>query len=217
MDPRVRKGMNVRSTGGIALGKVVSLGPGYFMVEKGTFFPKDHELRYDAIAEIRGDEILCRLTEEATAVGKGEAWRRTELSDGGELRVPLMEEEVLIQKSTKEVGSVRVHKNVIAEERKVTVPIHREEVVIEHIPAERAASKSSHAFEDERYTIPLHEEELQVVKQPVVKEEVRLRRVTHEEQRSATATARHEEIEIEDESRGKRAMSERDEKEKKQF
>jgi uncharacterized protein (TIGR02271 family) len=213
MDPRIRKGMNVRSTSGISLGKVIALAPGYFSVEKGAFFPKDHELRYDSIAEVRGDEIICRLAEEATAPARKEDWQQADLADGSELRVPLMEEKVLIQKSSKEIGAVRVHKNVVSEEQKVTVPIRREEVVVEHVPAERAAARSAHAFEDERYTIPVHEEEFEVVKQPVLREEVRVRRVTHEEQRSATATARHEELEVEDQSRMRRSVSDPNKKE----
>jgi uncharacterized protein (TIGR02271 family) len=213
MDPRIRKGMNVRSTSGISLGRVTALAPGYFSVEKGASFPRDHELRYESISEIRGDEIICRLAEEATAPERKEDWQQAELAEGSELRVPLMEEKVLIQKSSKEVGAVRVHKNVVSEEQQVTVPIRREEVVVEHVPADRAAARSTHAFEDERYSIAVHEEEFEVIKQQVVREEVRVRRVTHEVQRNATATARHEELEVEDQTRQARSMSDPDKKE----
>jgi uncharacterized protein (TIGR02271 family) len=210
MDTRIRKGMSARSTSGIALGKVISIGPNGFTVEKGLFFPKDHELRNDCIAEVRGEEIYYRLAEELTAP-KTNGWQKAELREGKELRVPLMEEQVLIQKESKETGAVRVHKNVVTEERKVTVPLRHEEVIIEHVPAQNA-SKSTHAFEDERYSIPVHEEEFQVVKQPVIKEEVRVRCVTREETRAASTSVRHEELEVEDETRRERERLEKLEK-----
>jgi uncharacterized protein (TIGR02271 family) len=200
MDSRIRKGMIVRSTSGLSLGKVIDIGREGFIVEKGTFFPKEHELRADCIAEIRGDEILYRLAQDVSETTRSNGWQKTELPDGKELRMPLMEEQILVEKESKETGAVRVHKNVIVEERKVTVPIRREEVIVEHLPAQRAG-KSAHAFEDERYSIPVHEEEFRVQKQPVVKEEIRVRRVTHEEARNATASLRHEELEVEDETR----------------
>jgi uncharacterized protein (TIGR02271 family) len=227
--------MGVRSTSGISLGKIVAFGPGGFSVEKGAFFPKDHELRYDSIVDISGDEVTCRLAESAatrqeepattrqeasaaalkvpSAVTPKEEWQQAELAEGSELRVPLMEERVHIQKSTKEVGAVRVHKNVVTEEHKVTVPVRHEEVVVEHVPAERAVAKPAHAFEHERYSIAVHQEEFEVVKQPALKEEVRVRRVTHEEQRSAVASARHEELEVEDQTRRTQSISDPEKKE----
>jgi uncharacterized protein (TIGR02271 family) len=216
MDTRIRKGMTARSTSGIALGRVISIGPDGFTVEKGIFFPQDHDLRNDCIHEVRGEEIYYRLADE-TMPKKENGWQKAELREGKELRMPLMEEQVLIQKESKETGSVRVHKNVVTEERKVTVPLKREEVIIEHVPAQRAGdSKSTHAFEDERYTIPVHEEEFQVVKQPVIREEVRVRCVTREEQRAASTSVRHEELEVEDETRQRRERETRETIEKKE-
>jgi len=135
---------------------------------------------------------------------KEATWPTTELAEGNELRVPLMEEEVVVQKATKETGAVRIHKNVVEEERQVTVPLRREEVIVERTPINRSATAmpaDAHPFEDQRFAIPVHEEEFELIKRPVVKEEVCVRRVSHEEQRAATATVRHEELEVEDTSR----------------
>jgi len=188
--------MNVRSTSGISLGKVVSAGPQFFLVEKGIFFPKDHELRYEGIAEIGDNEILYKLSQETS-----DTWTKTELAAGKELRVPLMEEQVVVEKMTKEAGDVRIHKNVIAEERQVTIPLRHEEVIVERRPVRPTETNvSAHAFEEERYSIPLHEEAFEVKTRPVVREEVSVRCVAHEEQRTASATVRHEELEVEDRS-----------------
>ena len=211
MDTRIRKGMSVRSTSGLSLGKIIDMGGDHFIVEKGTFFPKNHELRADCIAEIRGDEIIYRLAQDVSETTRTNGWRKTELPEGEELRMSLMEEQILVEKESKETGAVRVHKNVVVEERQITVPIRSEEVIVEHLPTARAGTAAAHAFEDERYSIPVHEEEFTVQKRPVVKEEVRVRRVTHEEQRAATASLRHEELEVEDETKigGARLESEK--------
>ena len=45
----VREGMFVTSTKGERIGKVIRRDDDTFVVEKGTLFPKDYELRYDHI------------------------------------------------------------------------------------------------------------------------------------------------------------------------
>jgi uncharacterized protein (TIGR02271 family) len=205
----VRRGMMVRSTSGIHLGVVVRTDAHTFVVGKGVFFQKDHELHYGGIAEIRDNDIVYRLSQEATAgaapqpLPPTESYRTTELPEGKELRVPLMEEQVVVEKSTRETGAVRIHKNVVSEQRQITVPVRHEEVIIERRPAgpSTPAQVTTRPFEDERYSIPIHEEAFQVIKRSVLKEEVSVRRVTREEQRVASATVRHEELEVEDTSR----------------
>jgi uncharacterized protein (TIGR02271 family) len=197
--------MNVRSTSGIALGRIATVGGDTFVVEKGIFFPKDHELRYEGIAEIRGDDVIYRLA----AAADDKAWTVTELPEGKELRVPLMQEELTVQKSMHETGSVRIHKNVVTEEKQVKVPLRREEVIIEHLPAtgvNASAGPNAHPFEDERFVIPLHEEGYELVKRSIVKEQVSVRCVAHEEEQPATATLRHEEMEVQRTNNDKREV-----------
>src|SRR5262249_19260330 len=109
MDTRVRKGMSVRSTSGLSLGKVIAVGPNNFIVEKGTFFTRDYELRADCISEIKGEEILYRLAQELPETVRTDGWQKTELPEGRELRVPLMEEQILVEKQNQVTGAVRVH------------------------------------------------------------------------------------------------------------
>jgi len=83
----VHDGMSVTSTKGDRLGKVISRSADTFVVEKGVFFPKDYELRYDHITDVTGGTIRYALTdflrgrtaEEATsAYGPGEEPRPRE-------------------------------------------------------------------------------------------------------------------------------------------
>ena len=59
----VREGMFVTSTKGERIGKVIRRDVDMFVVEKGTLFPKDYELRYDHIAGLSGGEISYSLNE----------------------------------------------------------------------------------------------------------------------------------------------------------
>ena len=100
----------------------------------------------------------------------------------------------------RESGHVRVHKGVKTEERHFTVPVRREEIVIEHVTAFAggAGTGESVAFEEQTVDIPLHEEDIRVTKRPVLREEIVIRTVTHSIEKEATATLRHEEADVED-------------------
>jgi uncharacterized protein (TIGR02271 family) len=116
------------------------------------------------------------------------------------MRIPVMDEEIDVQKVAREAGHVRIRKQVRLEERHVTVPVRREEVVIERLPGREAtaATIGAEAFKEQTVDLPVIEEELRVSKHPVVREELRVRRIAHEEQREAAATLRHEEVDVED-------------------
>ena len=224
MRERVRKGMIVRSTSGEKLGKVAALRDEHFVVEKGVFFPADRDLHYQNVRSVAGDEIVYDLADTSIAAGTtataataplgataqmgarpaaaAGSWQKTELAEGRELRVPLMEEQVSVEKKSMDAGEFRIHKEVVTEERKVTVPLKHEEVIVERVrSASPQATTGARAFQEERFSIPVHEEQFEVTKRPVIKEEVVVRRVTRQEERPASVSVRHEEIEIEDATR----------------
>src|SRR3954468_23960199 len=137
----VRPGMTVSSPNGERLGNVVRVGSDTFVVEKGVFFPKDYELRYDHIVSLDGELIGYSLSETdsrsarpaedaragtaarpaappaATAMGIGPGTSAAPMaqprktappsvgtSRKGDVRIPLMEEEIGIEKISREAG-----------------------------------------------------------------------------------------------------------------
>jgi uncharacterized protein (TIGR02271 family) len=260
--------MFVMGTQGERIGKVIQCdNPETFVVEKGVFFPKDYELRYDHIADIAGGTIRYALTdylrgrnlEETTrsaapapapaaakaegataaaaakasaaaavpisAARRGEA--RADIREAkdireaqdvrdakdtrdanetreakdtrDEVRIPLMREEIGIEKVARESGHVRIHKTIHTEEKHFTVPVTREEVLIEHVAVGRDAPMSADAsFQEDTVDVPLYEEEVRVSKRPYMEEEVVVRTVARSVEREGTATLRHEEAEVED-------------------
>ena len=268
---RIRAGMTARSTKGEKLGKIIHADEERFVVEKGAFFPKDYQLYYEFVTELRGDEVIYALedarvgrdgpaaaserrrgdlrestAERVRAAGGGpgiagagasaaaavvskvkEAKAEVGARLGGrstgeapgerllgqeELRIPLMDEEIAIEKVARAAGHVRIHKEVRLEERHVAVPVRREEVVIERLPGGEATGSpiGANAFREQTVDVPVSEEEIRVTKRPVVREELRVRRVSHEEQRDAAATLRHEEVEIEDTTPAGRKLADED-------
>ena len=226
----IKPGMFVTSTSGERIGKVIRCEDDDFIVEKGVFFPRDYELRYDHITEIKDGTIAYSLadylessrqagarTGSAPAplreVGAGiaasataepaaptTARARRDERAGEELRIPLMEEELGVEKVMRESGHVRIHKAIKSEEKRFAVPTTREEVVIEHVPATNGhrAISGEPAFEEQTLDVTLHEEEVRVSKRPVLREEIVIRTVAQSVETEASATLRHEEAEIED-------------------
>src|SRR5262252_10669568 len=184
----VRNGMFVVGTQGERVGKVIRCDADTFVVEKGVFFPKDYELRYDHITDVSGGTIRYALTDylrgrrpddgsrltassretaasappsEPAAAASAAARRTAQATDRDEIRIPLMREEIGIEKVARESGHVRIHKTVHTEEKRFSVPVTREEVVIEHVAVGRdAALNAEGAFTEDTVDVPLYEEEV---------------------------------------------------------
>jgi uncharacterized protein (TIGR02271 family) len=112
-----------------------------------------------------------------------------------EIAVPVHKEELDIIKRETQAGEVRVHKDVVEEEKQVTVPVRRERVRVERREVkDRPAMHAS--FQEETVVVPLRAEEVEVQKRAVVDEEVIIRKDAIEEERQVTETVRREEVEI---------------------
>jgi uncharacterized protein (TIGR02271 family) len=123
---------------------------------------------------------------------------RAEERLGEETRIPVAEEELEARKRERE-GEVRIHKDVYTETEHLEVPVRKEEVRVERVPADetRTEELGEHAFREEDIRIPVREEEVEVTKRPVVKEEVRARKETTTEKRDVSGEVRKEEVRVE--------------------
>jgi len=224
----VRAGMAVTSTKGERLGNVVRVGSDTFVVEKGVFFPKDFELRYDHITSLEGEQIGYTLsdtdarfgslaetaragtaaTAAATAAravppappARAAAPTSIGTSRKDDVRIPLMEEEIGIEKVSRETGHVRIHKTVKTEEKHFSIPVTREDVVIERVSASEDDARLSPelAFQEQTLDMPLHEEDVQVTKRARVREQIVVHPIIQALEKEASASLRHEEVEIDD-------------------
>ena len=196
---RIREGMVVRATDGEKLGKVKSILGDEFIIEKGLLFKEDYTARFENIIDVQGDEITY---EKIALDAEGRPLARAATGEGQaretEVRMPLAEEQLLVEKQAKQAGEVKIHKEVVTEKKQVAVPVQREEVVVERTPVSEARPAAADAFVERDIAVPVMEEEVRVTKQPVVREEVRVRKEPVQEQRAASAEVRREEAHVDD-------------------
>jgi uncharacterized protein (TIGR02271 family) len=129
--------------------------------------------------------------------------------EGGE-KMQLHEEHLHAQKQPVKTGEVRVRKEVVTENKTITVPVTREEVVIERRPVGNRAASSSDIRPGEEIRIPLKEEQAHLSKETVVKEEVRVGKRQVQGTEELTGTVRKEQVRVEHD--GKVKVSDTDKK-----
>ena len=219
----LKTGLAVRGADGKRLGTLVGIEAGRLVVERGFFWPQrytvsrsdvgrvvDGEVRLLAGAAPReistGQEVdTSTWTEESAASEERIAGPRTatHVGEEGDVRVPLAREEVHSRIHTRDVGAVRVRKVVRTELRQLTVEVRREELVVERISVQPGASagaaRGSVPFEETEQVIPLWREDVEVVKRPVVYEEVHLKKAVERRTWTEQVPLRREEARVEEE------------------
>ena len=221
----ISEGMVVRTNDGEKLGKIVADRGDGFIIEKGFFFRKDYVARYEDVASVRDGEVLLRHS--ASSLREGIAAPDTGRNGGPEmgrpaaapppstisaaseeLRIPVAEEEITAEKRTRQAGEVKIRKEVKTEHRQISVPVMKEEVHVERVPAGADARPGDATFQAGTFTVPVHEEEVEIRKRPVIREEVRVSKRQHQEERRADATVRKEVVQVD---RGEAGMGRRGE------
>lgn len=205
MDTRgVREGMKVRDANGQSLGSVERCDEDAFLIQKGFFFPKDYLIHYGHIADIRDGEAWLRMTADELKAGDVSdvpAGREELASAGEEVRVPVAEEELEVEKHRQKTGEVGVRKHVTTEEKNITVPVSREEVYVERVPADQTTREGEMRFEEGETRVPVYEEEVELHKRPVVREEVRVGKTTEQRDERKTGKVRKEQVEVDERAR----------------
>lgn len=124
--------------------------------------------------------------------------RANTLADGGFRdetgRVIQLKEERLRADKDVETAEVDIRKEVYTEERQITVPVEREEVVIERRATSGAASGEIAA---EQIRIPVKEEHVKVSKEAVVTEEVTVGKRKVRDNQTVRGSVRKEELVVE--------------------
>jgi len=111
--------------------------------------------------------------------------------------VPLVEEEIVTSKHVEKVGEVHVRKEIVTEEKQVTVPVIREVLRVERVPVSHEVRAGDRTFEKESYDIPIREEHVTIEKRAVVREEVRIAKDIQQAEETASTTVRRERAEVE--------------------
>ena len=129
-------------------------------------------------------------------------WRAPHMK--GKLRVPIVEEQLRVEKDRAELGEVELQKRVVEEQQTVPVELRRDEVHIErHAVRERPArpGEIATAFDEGTIRVPVQGETVTVTKEPVVTGEAVLKRDQTTEYQELTDTVRKSRVEVEERAR----------------
>jgi uncharacterized protein (TIGR02271 family) len=126
---------------------------------------------------------------------------REDFQTEGPRRIQLLSEVLRVNKERVSAGEARIRKEVITENQTIQVPVTREELVIERRPVNEARPASGEIGSESEIRVPLSEERVNVEHQPVVREEVEVGKRQITEERTVSDEVRHEELQVEDETK----------------
>jgi uncharacterized protein (TIGR02271 family) len=135
-----------------------------------------------------------------SAAGTG-ALGRAEEMEGNEVRVPITEERIEVEKRQGELGAVEVHKSVEREQVNIPVEVHHEEVHVNRVDVPDrpvAAGEMPEAFKEGTIRVPVRGEQAVAHKETVVTGEVVIDREVVTEHETVSDTVRRERVDIDE-------------------
>jgi len=130
------------------------------------------------------------------------------MADTGEIRVPVVEERLNVEKRSEELGAVEIRKDVVTEQVNVPVELRREEVHVERVDVKDrpvAVGETANAFEEATIRVPVRGEQAVVDKQAIVTGEVVIDREQTTERQNVTDTIRKERVDVDENYKRDRA------------
>jgi uncharacterized protein (TIGR02271 family) len=176
------------NSGIAAGGAVVTVSAQAERLEEAREIIQDHD----------GDVRTSGFEAEGIA-SSGSSMGATNVADTNERRIQLRGEMLRAVKQRVEKGEIRLRKDIVTENQTISVPVTREEVVVERVSAGEAQPLSGSIGDEGEIRVPVSEERVTVVKEPVVTGEVRVRKQAVQDNQQVTDTVRHEEVRVENE------------------
>lgn len=114
-----------------------------------------------------------------------------------EIKIPVIQEEIRVDKQVVETGKVRISKRVNEHEELIDEPLLREEVSVERIPINQFVdSPPQTRQEGDTLIIPILREEIILQKRLVLVEELRIRKQITESHQPQRVNLLKEEVEV---------------------
>lgn len=113
-------------------------------------------------------------------------------------RIELLGEVLRVHKERIQRGEVRIRKEVVVEQQTVQVPVTREEIVVERVPADQSTPSQGQIGADSEIRVPLTEERATLEKQTVVREQVNVGKRNVEGVENLQDSVRREELNVAD-------------------
>jgi len=124
---------------------------------------------------------------------------QSESRNGAQIRVPVLEERLMVEKRPIELGEIRLHKTVETFEEIAHQDILEEDVIIERVPVNRPLDEPAESHMDGDWlVVPIMEEVLVVQKRLMLTEEIRIKKRQVTKQYEVREQLRREHIDVED-------------------
>jgi len=182
---KIRRGMTVYGADNRSLGTVDNLNDNYFTVG-GQQYPLNGGYRVE-------NDYVYLTGDRNNYAGNNQ----------NELRVPVMEEQMNVEKRQAQTGEVQVHKSVTQEQVNVPVELRQEEVHVNQVDVDDRplqAGEYDTAFQEGTIRVPVRGEEAVVNKQAVVTGEVAINKTVTANQQTVADTVRREHVNVDDNS-----------------
>ncbi|HEX6736831.1 MAG TPA: YsnF/AvaK domain-containing protein, partial [Vicinamibacteria bacterium] len=155
----------------------------------------------EAIARVEGERVYLNLS--GARLRQEHDRRATDASGAtrgeADVRVPVAEERLGVEKREAELGAVALRKTVTEEEQTVPVELLRERAHVERRDvADRPARASDDPFREGTVRVPLRGEEAVVSKEAVVTGEVVANKEQTTERQQVADTVRQERVEVDE-------------------
>jgi len=187
----IQEGMQVYGAGDRMIGRVER-------VHGSGFDVAGQHYRRDSVVRVEHNRIYVR----ETGVTEGTTGTDATLASGataGEVRVPVVEEQLQVGKREVELGAVEIRKRVVEEEQSVPVTLRREEVTVEQVGSpDRPLRAGEEAFDEGVIRVAVRGEEAVVAKEAVVTGEVVVNKDVTTEQQQVSDTVRRTEVDFDE-------------------
>jgi uncharacterized protein (TIGR02271 family) len=131
------------------------------------------------------------------AMTNAEAAKTDSQTSGERMVIPVIAEEITVDKKVIESGKVRISKRISEHEELVDVPLFREEVRVERVPINLFVEALPPVRQEgNTMIIPVVEEQIVIQKKLLLVEELRVRKEVVEHHQPQTVNVRKEEVEI---------------------
>jgi uncharacterized protein (TIGR02271 family) len=126
--------------------------------------------------------------------------RRGVDASGEALRVPVYEEDITAVKRDVDRGAVRIEKELVTEDRTVTVPVTEERVRVTRVDSTDPSAVGADAFEEGVIEVPVHGQEVDVEKTARKAGEVVVEKEAETKTKRVGGTVRREEVHVDDQT-----------------
>ncbi len=226
----VAAGMTVVGSDNGKVGKIVEVSRDYVVVQKGFFFPTDHFIPVSAIASVGDDEVFLNVTkhdalnqgwdQQPVTADAGDAdagnadagytepahddiaSNRVATGDSETIRVPVYAEELTAVTRDVDRGAILITKELVTEQRTITVPVTEERVTVTRVPVGTPGSVGAEAFDDGPIEIPVRGQEVDVEKVAKLAGEVVVEKEAVQGVERVRGTVRHEEVRVDEQGTG---------------